>query len=67
MNKVYSNVNFKLQKKSFYNNFFETLDPFVTLGTDKQTEIFVQGIVTVPYCTLISDRGLLMYLLLKSS
>ena len=51
MNKVYSNVNFKLQKKLFYNNFFETLDPFVTLGTDKHIEIFVQGIVTVPYYT----------------
>ena len=49
MNKVYSNVNFKLQKKLFYNNFFETLDPFVTLGTDKHIEIFVQGIITVPY------------------
>ena len=49
MNKVYSNVNFKLQKKLFYNTFFETLDPFVTLGTDKHIEIFVQGIVTVPY------------------
>ena len=53
MNKVYSNVNFKLQKKSFYKNFFETLDPFVTLGTDKHIEIFVQGIVTVPYCVSI--------------
>ena len=53
MNKVYSNVNFKLQKKLFYNNFFETLDPFVTLGTDKHIEIFVQGIVTVPYYILL--------------
>ena len=57
MNKVYSNVNFKLQKKLFYNNFFETLDPFVTLGTDKHIKIFVQGIVTVPYpaCRILSE------------
>ncbi len=48
MNKVYSNVNFKLQKKLFCNNFFETFDPFVTLGTDNHIEIFVQGNVTVP-------------------
>ena len=41
MNKVYSNVNFKLEKKLFYNNFFELLDPFVTLGTVKDIKIFV--------------------------
>ena len=29
-----------------------TPDPVLTLGTDKHIEIFVQGIVTVPYSTV---------------
>ena len=40
MNNVYSNVNFKLEKKLFDNNFFELLDPFVTVGTVKDIQIF---------------------------
>ena len=34
-----------------------TLDPVLTLGTDKHIDIFVQGIVTVPYWPA-SDTGL---------
>ena len=29
-----------------------TLDPVLTLETDKHIDIFVQGIVTVPYLTV---------------
>ncbi len=35
-----------------------TLDPVLTLGTDKHIDIFVQGIVTVPYCSMLrGDLG----------
>ena len=46
--KVVSIVSFKLEKKLIENYFFETLDPFLILGTDKHIRIFVQGNVTVP-------------------
>ena len=32
-----------------------TLDPVLTLGTDKHIDIFVQGIVTVPYYLLTEN------------
>ena len=35
-----------------------TLDPILTLGTDKHIEIFVQGIITVPYFpSIVSISG----------
>ena len=46
--KVDSNVSFKLEKKLIENYIFMTLDPVLTLETDKQIDIFIQGIVTVP-------------------
>ena len=37
-----------------------TLDPVLTLGTDKHIDIFVQGIVTVPYYTDIKMLSLML-------
>ena len=32
------------------------LDPVLTLGTDKHIDIFVQGIITVPYYTYMKNK-----------
>ena len=40
------------------------LDPVLTLETDKHIDIFIQGIVTVPYPTVMVKHLLLMFTLM---